>query len=313
MGRPTSRWRSKSWRLGITPPGSSATTPFAGVVERHEQGAQLVDVRHAATAPGARRRRCGSGDALEAKPMAPAAMDSATTCLHASQLVGRGGPLVGVLAHDVHPHRGVAHVAPVVEGRCRGARRRRGTGGRSRTRPRARPTASVSKLMSSTCWSVRASSETRSGRMGAMEKPQLPGDHARHAVERRRRQPRVPEHLGVVVGVDVDEPGRDDLARGVELALAPTGPRPLRRCALPSPPRRRPGRERPCRRSANLPGSRCRRPRCPPRRSSRPAAAPHGTHASSQTRDGRAQAAPTLSAPGGSRWPPPPRRSPTPP
>ena len=40
--------------------------------------------------------------------------------------------------------------------------------------PQGTPAASVSKLMSSTCWSVRASSGTPSARMGAMEKPQLP-------------------------------------------------------------------------------------------------------------------------------------------
>ena len=38
-------------------------------------------------------------------------------------------------------------------------------------------------------------------------------DHRRDAVQRRRRQRRVPEHLRVVVRVDVDEAGRDDLAR----------------------------------------------------------------------------------------------------
>ncbi len=43
-------------------------------------------------------------------------------------------------------------------------------------------------------------------------------DHGRDAVQRRRRQRRVPEHLGVVVRVDVDESGRDDLAVGVDRA-----------------------------------------------------------------------------------------------
>ena len=46
------------------------------------------------------------------------------------------------------------------------------------------------------------------------------GDHRGDAVERRRREVRVPEHLGVVVRVDVDEPGRDDVAGRVELAVA---------------------------------------------------------------------------------------------
>ncbi len=36
------------------------------------------------------------------------------------------------------------------------------------------------------------------------------------AVQRRRRQRGVPEHLRVEVGVDVDEAGRDDLAGGVD-------------------------------------------------------------------------------------------------
>ena len=40
--------------------------------------------------------------------------------------------------------------------------------------PQGTPTESVSKLMSSTCWRVRASSATPSGRIGAMENPQLP-------------------------------------------------------------------------------------------------------------------------------------------
>ncbi len=48
--------------------------------------------------------------------------------------------------------------------------------------------------------------------------PAVAADDRRHAVQRRRRERRVPEHLGVVVGMDVDEPGRDDLARGVDRA-----------------------------------------------------------------------------------------------
>ncbi len=40
--------------------------------------------------------------------------------------------------------------------------------------PHGTPTDSVSKLMSSTFCSVRASSETASGLIGAIEKPQLP-------------------------------------------------------------------------------------------------------------------------------------------
>ena len=44
--------------------------------------------------------------------------------------------------------------------------------------------------------------------------------HGGDAVEARRLERRIPEDLRVVVGVDVDEAGRDGAARGVELALA---------------------------------------------------------------------------------------------
>ena len=46
------------------------------------------------------------------------------------------------------------------------------------------------------------------------------GDHGGDAVVRRRPQRRIPEHLRVVVRVDVDEAGRDRAARRVELRLA---------------------------------------------------------------------------------------------
>ena len=52
--------------------------------------------------------------------------------------------------------------------------------------------------------------------------PAVAEHRRRHAVQRRRREPRVPRHLTVVVGVDVDEPGRHQAARRVDL-LAPRG------------------------------------------------------------------------------------------
>ena len=48
----------------------------------------------------------------------------------------------------------------------------------------------------------------------------VPGHHGRHPVEARRRQLRVPEHLGVVVRVDVDESRRHDVPGGVEHGVA---------------------------------------------------------------------------------------------
>ena len=70
--------------------------------------------------------------------------------------------------------------------------------------------------MSSTFSSVRAIS-SRSLRPGRGDgEAAVAGDHGGDAVEARRRQRRVPEHLGVVVGVDVDEAGGDDAAGGVD-------------------------------------------------------------------------------------------------
>ena len=59
-----------------------------------------------------------------------------------------------------------------------------------------------------------------SGRTGAIEKPQLPAITVVTPWCDDGRQVGVPEDLGVVVGVDVDEPGADDLARRVELRVA---------------------------------------------------------------------------------------------
>ena len=43
----------------------------------------------------------------------------------------------------------------------------------------------------------------------------------RHAMPRRRREPAVPRRLAVVMGVNVDEPGRDQRAVGVDLPCRP--------------------------------------------------------------------------------------------
>ncbi len=86
---------------------------------------------------------------------------------------------------------------------------------------------------------------------GGDGKAAVAGHHRRHAVEARRRERRVPEHLGVVVGVDVDETRRHDVAGGVELDVAvkvvadlgdappldrDVGPAPWRSCAVDDRP-----------------------------------------------------------------------------
>ena len=51
---------------------------------------------------------------------------------------------------------------------------------------------------------------------GGDGEPAVAGDHRGDPVVARRRERRVPEHLGVEVGVDVDEPGGDDLPGGLD-------------------------------------------------------------------------------------------------
>ena len=46
------------------------------------------------------------------------------------------------------------------------------------------------------------------------------GHHGGDAVPRRRGEPGIPQDLGVVVGVDVDEAGHDQSPGGVDLAIA---------------------------------------------------------------------------------------------
>ena len=87
--------------------------------------------------------------------------------------------------------------------------------------------------MSSTFSSVRAITLAVLGAGRRDREAAVAGDDGGDAVEARRRERRVPEHLRVVVRVDVDEPGRDDVAAGVEHALAvevgADGARPCRR------------------------------------------------------------------------------------
>ena len=119
----------------------------------------------------------------------------------------------------------------------------------------------------------------RPGRERRDREAAVAADHGRDAVERARRERRVPEGLRVVVGVDVDEAGRDDEARGVDRLRAPARRRGrARRCARRGSRRRRarpgapvPSTSVPPRMSrssmAILPGSKSRsvpRPRGPP-------------------------------------------------
>ncbi len=61
------------------------------------------------------------------------------------------------------------------------------------------------------------------GLHGGKPHPTVAHHHRCHPVPRRRRDLRVPDNLAVVVGVDVDEPGRDQLARRVDLLATGVG------------------------------------------------------------------------------------------
>ena len=77
-------------------------------------------------------------------------------------------------------------------------------------------------------------------------------DDGRDPVERRGGDGRVPEDLGVVVGVHVDEPRRDHHAGGVDRAASLVADRAHRDDAAVADRRRRP----------TVPALRCRRPLC---------------------------------------------------
>ena len=84
--------------------------------------------------------------------------------------------------------------------------------------------------------------------------PAVAADDRGDAVHVRRRGQRVPEQLGVVVGVGVDEAGGDHqpVASNVS-ARGLVGPRRRPRCARRARRRRRRRRARPCRRRWSLP------------------------------------------------------------
>ena len=72
--------------------------------------------------------------------------------------------------------------------------------------------------MPSTFSSVRMMRSRWVGRVGATEKPQLPITTVVTPCHGEQLDQLVPDDLGVVVGVDVDEAGADDLAGGVDRA-----------------------------------------------------------------------------------------------
>ncbi len=75
--------------------------------------------------------------------------------------------------------------------------------------------------MSSARSRLRTTSARSADRTGASVKPQLPITAVVTPCQHELVPARVPEHLGVHVGVAVDEAGRHHVALGVDLAPAP--------------------------------------------------------------------------------------------
>ena len=113
--------------------------------------------------------------------------------------------------------------------------------------------------------STRASSRVRksrsSGAAGASVSPQLPLTAVVTPCKRRRAQGRIPEELGVIVGVQIDEPRGHDQPFGVDGDLGPArSSRPtsaIRPSTIPTSPARRVRRCRPPRNRHESPHQAC--------------------------------------------------------
>ena len=217
MGRPTSRWRVEELAVGDDPTGQERDDSFAGVVERDEQRTQLVEVRDARRDGAASVAVVGRRGA-RGEPHGTRRHGVGHHLLHAGQFLRRGGAFVGLFPHDVHPDGGVADVTAVVERRAASVDGVEILGEGLELVPgharRQRVEAHVLHVLEGA-----GEKGDELGPDGCDGEATVPGDDARDPVERGGGEPGVPEHLGVVVGVDVDEPRGHDLTRGVELPV----------------------------------------------------------------------------------------------
>lgn len=126
---------------------------------------------------------------------------------HGRDLLVGGCATHGFVAHHEHAQRRVADVRGVVENRAASANRVEVVGERlelPRNSRVKRGRFHIFDLLH------RANDEISIGRLGGGDgKTTVAGHHGGDTVEARRTERRVPEHLSVVVRVDVDEPGSD--------------------------------------------------------------------------------------------------------
>ena len=137
------------------------------------------------------------------------------TAAHQVDLAVGGRPLVGLGSHDEEPDRGVPHVAAEVEGDTaaldgvevlgKGLELVPGHPGHQGVE------AHVLHVLEGADDDLDAV-----GPGGGDGEAAVAGHHRGHPVERGRAEVGVPEHLGVVVGVDVDESRGHHLTGGVQ-------------------------------------------------------------------------------------------------
>ena len=158
------------------------------------------------------------GAELVAKPAAPASSPVFEHGLHTGDLLGRRRPLVGVVAHDEETECRVAEVGGEVQAEAVPLDRGEvlGEGGEVPGDAGPRAETSISSTFSRV-WAIKSRCSGSGGRDGEAA---VARHHGGDTVEARRGETRVPEHLGVVVGVDVNEPGCDNVTLRIEHPLA---------------------------------------------------------------------------------------------
>jgi hypothetical protein len=193
--------------------------PPTGVAHRLEQDAKLGeigDARRDRPAAVAVVRGRGTGG----EPHGAAGHGIGHHGGHGLELAVGGGTLVGVLAHHVQPHGGVADVAGVVQRRPSTLHGVEVLRERLELVPRHPHREGVEAHVLDVLEGARHERDERTAHRGDGEAA-VAGDDRRHPVVRGGGEVGIPEHLGVVVGVDVDEAGRHHLAAGVELLVPP--------------------------------------------------------------------------------------------
>ena len=192
-GRATARARSPPSKM---PAPTSAITPTSSHSSSH-------DARRDATGRSSDVSWCSLRDVVKPDRAGRAATSASCARIARQVVVGRL-LLERALAHRPRAQRRVADVGGVVDALRAAGRRRRGTRGRSPRSSRCRRPAPPGRCPRRARGCAPRARGRRS-RTGASVKPQLPITAVVTPCQHELRAQRVPEHLGVQVGVAVDE------------------------------------------------------------------------------------------------------------